>query len=151
MQIKIPSAALGAVKTAAGAPNVTTQQLQMQVQQLEQRVALLESALHVDVQGNVEIYAGKDLYLSSASRIQIEAASKLKLAASGSVVELSGGGLEVSTPGTLKLASAAFRSVAGTTNFDTGMANFSGVVKCDTIQANTVIGASYTPGAGNVW
>lgn len=28
---------------------------------------------------------------------------------------------------------------------------FSGIVQCDVIQANTVIGATYTPGAGNIW
>jgi hypothetical protein len=25
------------------------------------------------------------------------------------------------------------------------------VVKCDTMIANSVVGSSYTPGAGNVW
>ena len=32
-----------------------------------------------------------------------------------------------------------------------GMSKFSGVVQCDTIIANSVVGASYTPGAGNIW
>lgn len=31
------------------------------------------------------------------------------------------------------------------------MTRFSGVVQCDTLIANSVIGASYTPGAGNIW
>ncbi|WP_157738713.1 hypothetical protein [Labrenzia sp. VG12] len=31
------------------------------------------------------------------------------------------------------------------------LVKFSGIVQCDVIQANTVIGASYTPGAGNIW
>lgn len=31
------------------------------------------------------------------------------------------------------------------------VAKFSGIVQCDVLQANTVIGASYTPGAGNIW
>jgi hypothetical protein len=31
------------------------------------------------------------------------------------------------------------------------MSTFSGLVKCDVLQTNAVISASYTPGAGNVW
>jgi len=31
------------------------------------------------------------------------------------------------------------------------IAKFAGIVQCDVLQANTVIGASYTPGAGNIW
>jgi hypothetical protein len=31
------------------------------------------------------------------------------------------------------------------------MSKFSGVVQADTVIANNVIGASYTPGAGNIW
>ena len=34
---------------------------------------------------------------------------------------------------------------------DTAMAKFSGVVKCETLIATSVISASYTPGAGNIW
>jgi hypothetical protein len=30
------------------------------------------------------------------------------------------------------------------------VATFSGVVKCDTLIANSVVAASYSPGAGNV-
>ena len=32
-----------------------------------------------------------------------------------------------------------------------GMSKFSGVVQCDTLIANSVVSASYTPGAGNVY
>ena len=34
---------------------------------------------------------------------------------------------------------------------DAGMSKFSGVVQCDTLISNSVISASYTPGAGNIW
>jgi hypothetical protein len=40
---------------------------------------------------------------------------------------------------------------AGMANVNAGMSKFSGVVKCDTIIANSVVGSSYTPGAGNIW
>lgn len=34
---------------------------------------------------------------------------------------------------------------------ETGRAEVAGLMKCDTMQANNVVGRSYTPGAGNVW
>jgi hypothetical protein len=36
-------------------------------------------------------------------------------------------------------------------NVTAGMSKFSGVVQCDTLISNTVISATYTPGAGNIW
>ena len=40
---------------------------------------------------------------------------------------------------------------AGLVNVDAGMSKFSGVVKADTVICNSIISASYTPGAGNIW
>jgi hypothetical protein len=40
---------------------------------------------------------------------------------------------------------------AGMVKVDAGMSTFSGVVKCDTLIATTVISSTYTPGAGNIW
>lgn len=40
---------------------------------------------------------------------------------------------------------------AGMVTVDAGMSKFSGVVQCDTLISNSVISASYTPGAGNIW
>ena len=34
---------------------------------------------------------------------------------------------------------------------EAGMAKFSGVVQADTVITNSVVSASYTPGAGNIW
>jgi hypothetical protein len=31
------------------------------------------------------------------------------------------------------------------------VAKFAGVVQCDTLVANSVVAASYVPGAGNIW
>lgn len=40
---------------------------------------------------------------------------------------------------------------AGSVNVNAGMSKFSGVVKADTVIANSVVSSSYTPGAGNIW
>jgi hypothetical protein len=34
---------------------------------------------------------------------------------------------------------------------DSALADFTGIVKCSTLQATTVIASTYTPGAGNIW
>jgi len=34
---------------------------------------------------------------------------------------------------------------------DAALAKFSGIVKCEVLQATSVISTSYTPGAGNIW
>lgn len=39
---------------------------------------------------------------------------------------------------------------AAAINANTSMSKFTGTVQCDTIIATTVVGSSYTPGAGNV-
>ena len=40
---------------------------------------------------------------------------------------------------------------AATVTVNAGMSTFSGVVKADTAITNSVVSASYTPGAGNIW
>lgn len=40
---------------------------------------------------------------------------------------------------------------AAMVSVDAAMSTFSGVVKCDTLIATTVVATTYTPGAGNVW
>jgi hypothetical protein len=40
---------------------------------------------------------------------------------------------------------------SGMVKVDAGMSKFSGVVQSDTVITNSVVSASYTPGAGNIW
>jgi hypothetical protein len=48
-------------------------------------------------------------------------------------------------------AGSQFKVSAAMTETGAALTKFSGILSCDTVQANTVIGASYTPGAGNIW
>jgi uncharacterized protein involved in type VI secretion and phage assembly len=48
-------------------------------------------------------------------------------------------------------AGAQVEVTAGMVNVSAGISKFSGVVQCDTLISNSVISASYTPGAGNIW
>ena len=69
----------------------------------------------------------------------------------GNSVKLHTGGIDVVAGATVKVQAAKVDVTAGMVNVDTAMAKFSGVVKCEVLQATMVVGTSYTPGVGNVW
>lgn len=48
-------------------------------------------------------------------------------------------------------AGSKVKVIAAMTETNAPLAKHSGVLECDTLQANAVISASYTPGAGNIW
>lgn len=47
-------------------------------------------------------------------------------------------------------APTGIRLVTSRVQVDAGSSDFSGVVRCDTLIANSVVASSYTPGAGNI-
>ncbi|MBL9126158.1 MAG: hypothetical protein JNL97_00855 [Verrucomicrobiales bacterium] len=70
----------------------------------------------------------------------------------GNSVNLETSGITVQSSGKVTIqAGAAVEVSAGMVSVKAGMSKFSGVVQCDTLIANSVVGASYTPGAGNIW
>jgi uncharacterized protein involved in type VI secretion and phage assembly len=77
--------------------------------------------------GKITIDDGTNSITLDTQGIAIQAASKVKVTA---------GQVEVS---------------AGMVKVDAGLAKFSGVVQCSTLIATSVVGTSYTPGAGNIW
>ncbi len=68
-----------------------------------------------------------------------------------STVTVDTSGVTIDSPGTVKIRASELKVSAGIVTVDAGMSQFSGVVKCDTLIATSVVGSSYTPGAGNVW
>ena len=67
------------------------------------------------------------------------------------IEDASGNSLELAASGITINAAARVTINASMVEINAGMTKASGVVKCDTLIANSVISASYTPGAGNVW
>jgi uncharacterized protein involved in type VI secretion and phage assembly len=53
--------------------------------------------------------------------------------------------------GGVTIEAASLNVAAGQVTVEAGMFRASGVVQCDTLIANSVVAASYTPGAGNIW
>jgi uncharacterized protein involved in type VI secretion and phage assembly len=70
----------------------------------------------------------------------------------GNSIKLEASGITVNATANVTINAGAQVSVsAGMVNVTAGMSQFSGVVQCDTLISNTVMSATYTPGAGNIW
>ena len=73
------------------------------------------------------------------------------LDANGNSVELAAAGVTVVAASKLTVQAAQVEVTAGMVTVNAGMSKFSGVVQADTVITNSVVSASYTPGAGNIW
>jgi uncharacterized protein involved in type VI secretion and phage assembly len=69
----------------------------------------------------------------------------------GNSIELAPAGVTVTAAANLTVNAAQAKVSAGLVTVDAALATFSGVVKCEVLQATSVISTSYTPGAGNIW
>lgn len=69
----------------------------------------------------------------------------------GNDVKLDASGITITTSGTLTIEASDVELTAPSVTVTTPLAAFSGVIQTDTVIASTVVGASYTPGAGNIW
>lgn len=69
----------------------------------------------------------------------------------GNSVKLESSGITVTASAKVTVNAGTMTISAGMLTVDAGMSKFSGVVQADTVISNSVISASYTPGAGNIW
>jgi uncharacterized protein involved in type VI secretion and phage assembly len=69
----------------------------------------------------------------------------------GNSIKMGSSGITVTASGTVTVRASMVKVSASMLTVDAGMSKFSGVVKADTVITNSVISASYTPGAGNIW
>jgi len=68
----------------------------------------------------------------------------------GNFVKLEPSGITVNASAKVTIQAKQVEVSAGMVTVNAGMSKFSGVVQCDTLISNSVVSASYTPGAGNV-
>ena len=68
----------------------------------------------------------------------------------GNFVKLEPRGITVNASAKVTIQASQIEVSAGMVTVNAGMSKFSGVVQCDTVISNSVVSASYTPGAGNV-
>ncbi len=69
----------------------------------------------------------------------------------GNSIKLETAGITVTAAAKVTVNASQVAISAGMVQVDAGMSNFSGVVQADTIITNSIVSASYTPGAGNIW
>ncbi|GAC1627009.1 MAG: hypothetical protein NVS9B10_15540 [Nevskia sp.] len=69
----------------------------------------------------------------------------------GNSIKLESAGITVTAAAKVTVNASTVAVSAGMVTVDAGFSKFSGVVQCDTLIANAVVSASYTPGAGNLW
>jgi hypothetical protein len=68
----------------------------------------------------------------------------------GNTIRLESSGITIQASAKVVVTASQIELAASMVTIDAGMAKFSGVVKADTLIANSVIASSYTPGAGNI-
>jgi uncharacterized protein involved in type VI secretion and phage assembly len=108
------------------------------------RIAIVEEASGQE-KVEIETPAGVKATLTD------ESGGKITLEAAGNTVTMDTQGVSVQAASKVKVSAGQVEVSAGMVKVDAGMSKFSGVVKCDTLIATSVVGTTYTPGAGNIW
>ena len=68
----------------------------------------------------------------------------------GNTITLDAAGIHIQSAAAIRLECSQIALSAGQITLNTAMVKAAGVIQCDTIIANNVVGSSYTPGAGNI-
>jgi len=69
----------------------------------------------------------------------------------GNSIKLESSGITLQSSAKVTISASALDITAGTVTANAGTSKFSGLVLADVVQTPSVIGGSYTPGAGNIW
>lgn len=80
-----------------------------------------------------------------------EGGGKIEFKSSGTTLTIGPQGVTINTTMNLTVQATMVKVSAAMVTVDAGLSKFSGVVQADTIITNSIISASYTPGAGNIW
>ena len=71
--------------------------------------------------------------------------------ATGNSIKMAPEGITITAVTQVEVQASTVQVDAGMVTVNAGFSQFSGVVQCSTLIADAVIGASYTPGVGNIW
>jgi uncharacterized membrane protein YgdD (TMEM256/DUF423 family) len=66
-------------------------------------------------------------------------------------MKMESSGITIDTSGTLTVNASTVTMNASSVTVNAGTATFSGTVVAPTVQSSSIVSASYTPGAGNIW
>jgi uncharacterized protein involved in type VI secretion and phage assembly len=70
--------------------------------------------------------------------------------ANGNTVRLDASGIMLTSSGKVTIQASTVEVTSGSVTVNAGMSRFSGVVQPDTVLTNSIVSATYTPGAGNI-
>lgn len=76
---------------------------------------------------------------------------KIEFKTAGTTITIDTQGVSINTPGQVKVQANLVKITSPVVQVDAPISKFSGVVQADTVITNSIIAASYTPGAGNIW
>ena len=76
---------------------------------------------------------------------------KVEIKAAGNTITIDSSGVAIQAAAKVSVQGSQVEVTAGQVTVNAAMSTFSGLVRCDVLQATTVIASTYTPGAGNVW
>jgi hypothetical protein len=135
------------------------QKANQRIAELEGRLQLIEQCLYVGAGGEVEISSASHVRIIAGGKVEIQADDSVDVNGNqrvklrdmnGNILQVSSTGITNNASGRFEINSASMETNTGILRVDAGMARFSGVVQCETIIATSVVGSSYTPGAGNL-
>lgn len=89
--------------------------------------------------------AGNSIALTDAG------GGKIAATVAGSSVTVTPTEVDVTASATVQVNAASVKVSAPSVTVDAAISKFSGIVQCDTLIASSVVGTSYSPGAGNLW
>ena len=113
--------------------------LEQQVQQLTQKLSQLKQTV-------------QSLQASNSAVGQQQQGMHGRISALENTISVSPSGtVTLSTAGTLKLTASLVELSAATVKLQTAITITDGVLEAESVIANSIIAASYTPGAGNIW
>ncbi|MGI9086371.1 MAG: hypothetical protein ACR2HH_01300 [Chthoniobacterales bacterium] len=69
----------------------------------------------------------------------------------GNHLRLTPSGITILAAGKVTINAAEVKVSAGLITVDAGTTRFNGLVQCESLITNSVVSASYSPGAGNIW
>lgn len=69
----------------------------------------------------------------------------------GNTVTLNASGVAVQSSGAVTVQASSVTITAGTVAVNAGMSTFSGAITAQSVITPSVVGTTYTPGAGNIW
>jgi uncharacterized protein involved in type VI secretion and phage assembly len=98
---------------------------------------------NIEAQGSMNVKSTAMMSVKTDAVMNVESSAVMNVKASAAVNLEASGMMAIKASGVVTLT-------AGMLSVSAGMASFSGVVQCSTLIATTVVGSTYTPGAGNL-